>query len=520
MAVVQSRSNVVVNKHGGTVGSENERIGVVLVHGFISSPTVWNNFERLIASDSDLDFVSPLPFKYASPKLLFNPMRRVPDLDDVADSLRGYLAVEAGKYERLVLVSHSQGGLVVQRYLARTLSRGLGLELARIKGIILFACPNDGSEFLSSVRQHWSPLNPQLRGLEPLRNEVKDTQSRVISQIVHATVLAPSSCPIPIAAYAGESDKIVTRASAQSIFPDAGVLPGDHFTIVQPDSASHRSYTTLKHRLLSFHSAAPVSEPQLADAVHQIGNAVQEAFTQLDVTDTRGPRRSPPMPDMALQVEALLDGLGLGDHKKAERRVNRLFLPLSRDQHRAAVEAMIWVATTTDDHTTQLLACTLLEAVGRLDPMLIKIEDVEGLARSDGDSLRSSAAVLMWQWADSIPGQVPIPLLGRLTLPSTEDWYVHAPARAGAKQLLLRRAAARAIFDRMAASRDQDDRDYAVVDLLQVAAVEPRAVPADLARKLARDQDKSVATRAAELLRLVDGVGEADRGTYYSQFGL
>ena len=112
------------------------------------------------------------------------------------------------------------------------------------------------------------------------------------------------------------------------------------------------------------------------------------------------------------------------------------------------------MATTTKDHTTQLLGCNLLEAADRLDPMLIKIEDVEALAQSAHFSLRSGAAALLWQWAESNSGRVPVPLLSKLALPSTQDWYVHTAARAGAKQLLLRRAAARAIFDRMAASRD------------------------------------------------------------------
>lgn len=122
--------------------------------------------------------------------------------------------------------------------------------------------------------------------------------------------------------------------------------------------------------------------------------------------------------------------------------------------------------------------------------------------------------------ASSNPGRLPIPLLARLTQPSAEDWYVHAAARAGAKQLLLRRAAARAIFDRMAASRNREDRDYAAADLLEVAAIEPRAVPADLAQKLARDHDKSVAAQAAKLLSAIQDVGKHGRGNYYSPFGM
>ena len=97
---------------------------------------------------------------------------------------------------------------------------------------------------------------------------------------------------------------------------------------------------------------------------------------------------------------------------------------------------------------------------------------------------------------------------------------MHAAARAGAKQLLLRRDAARAIFDQMAESRDRDDRDYAAADLLEVAKVEPRAVPADLAQKLARDDDKSVAARGAKLLRAIEDAGEDGPWNYHGPFGM
>jgi len=223
---------------------------------------------------------------------------------------------------------------------------------------------------------------------------------------------------------------------------------------------------------------------------------------------------------MALYVEQLLDGLGLGDHDEAERRVNRLFMPWRRSQQRAAVEALVRLAATTANHDTQLVACALIEAADRLDPDLIAVEDVEHVARSSGASLRSSAAVLLWQWAKVSPARVPVPLLARLTQPSAEDWYVHAAARAGAKHLLLARSSARSIFDRMAASHQVEDRSYALSDLADVASIEPRAVPLDLVGKLARDQDHDLATRAAELLTVLETVSEQDRRSYRGPFGM
>jgi hypothetical protein len=50
--------------------------------------------------------------------------------------------------------------------------------------------------------------------------------------------------------------------------------------------------------------------------------------------------------------------------------------------------------------------------------------------------------------------------------------------------------------------------------------VEPRAVPAGLARKLACDEDTSVAVRAAKLLRALNGTGDDERRNYYHPLGM
>jgi hypothetical protein len=72
----------------------------------------------------------------------------------------------------------------------------------------------------------------------------------------------------------------------------------------------------------------------------------------------------------------------------------------------------------------------------------------------------------------------------------------------------------------MAASRDPNDHDWAIADLLAVAKTEPRAVPPDLAWKLARDENPSVAAGATKLLRALDGIGDEDRWNYYHRFGM
>lgn len=227
----------------------SQRIGVVFVHGFLSSATTWSTFLNLLRDDDNLPPISSHAFSYATPPVSINPLRRIPNLNDVADSLDTYLTHDLADLERLALVGHSQGGLVIQRLLARMIGAGRGRELARIRRIVLFACPNNGSDLALSLRRRVSWRHPQERALRPLDQAVSDTHRIVINQIIHARSVSESSCPIRIIAYAGASDGVVTAASARSVFPEVGELPGDHFSIIRPDSRDHRSYVALAKHL-------------------------------------------------------------------------------------------------------------------------------------------------------------------------------------------------------------------------------------------------------------------------------
>ncbi|UWE11154.1 esterase/lipase family protein [Actinacidiphila bryophytorum] len=222
------------------------RLGVVLVHGFMSGPKMWQPLQQLITADRDLAGVDTLPFGYATGLFMPAPHRALPTLDTVADSFKEYLDTHAADYDRLVLVAHSQGGLVVQRWLARMLAEGRGRDLASVARVVLLACPNNGSQIALSLRRGLLQRNPQERQLRPLTEQVTDTQRIVIRDVVNAAAVTDRTCPIPFSVYAGETDRVVPPASARSVFPDAAVLPGDHKAIARPDSHDHRVYRTLK----------------------------------------------------------------------------------------------------------------------------------------------------------------------------------------------------------------------------------------------------------------------------------
>lgn len=225
---------------------------VVLVHGLFSASATWNPLAALLGQDAKLSTeYELLRFAYQSPKWNWRPTRRIPDFNTIADSLTTYFEVECARYPRVVLVSHSQGGLIIQRFLARMISQGRGYDLVKIRRVVLLACPNNGSELLLLIRQSaklWR--NPQERDLRPLSDAVIEAQRTVMRSIVFADIVAADRCPIPFAVYAGESDNIVTPPSARSIFPHAGALPGDHTSILKADSTTHRTFTTMKANLL------------------------------------------------------------------------------------------------------------------------------------------------------------------------------------------------------------------------------------------------------------------------------
>lgn len=236
---------------------------VVLVHGLFSSADAWRHFSALIEADEDLSNIDVLNFEYQSPKFKINPVHRIPSYNVLADSLQTFLEIDCAKYHNIALVSHSQGGLIIQRYLARMLHEARGRDLARIKRVVMFACPNSGSELFLLLRQRirfWR--NPQERDLRPVNEDVTAAQKLVMNRIIHAQRIAEDQCPIHFYAYAGEIDNVVTPTSAKSVFPNTGVIPGDHSTIIQPDSAKHRSYTVFKsHLLAAFSPLSSISPP-------------------------------------------------------------------------------------------------------------------------------------------------------------------------------------------------------------------------------------------------------------------
>jgi triacylglycerol esterase/lipase EstA (alpha/beta hydrolase family) len=210
---------------------------LVTIHGFWSSPLTWERLNAIWNADEQLQGLQIHPFRYLSPKKPHLPLSttRVPDYDDVAQTFVTEYTVRLAEAPGIAIVTHSQGGLILQRFLTWMLHEGRGRELARIRTIVMLACPNGGSEYLRSVRQVLGfGRHAQASNLKVLAKQVADTQRTVLQRIVNATGVDDHQCRIPFHVYAGNADNVVTAASAQGAFPGASALAGDHFSILDP----------------------------------------------------------------------------------------------------------------------------------------------------------------------------------------------------------------------------------------------------------------------------------------------
>jgi len=220
-------------------------------------------------------------------------------------------------------------------------------------------------------------------------------------------------------------------------------------------------------------------------------------------------------------LDDLFEGVGLGDHDKAEAKLRVLFGRTTKSDQGRVVEGIFdYAMSLPEDGADIHIVTSFLEAAARVDLTLVDMAWIEQLTMSGITQHRMSAAMMLWDLAVTVPGIVPLDLVAKLAKPATEDWYVFAPALGAAKQLALTRKSALDIILDLARSLKADDRDYAVAALGDLARVDPALIPIKPVERLARDTDSSVAKRATALLETLRGVTDAERNTRYGLFAL
>ena len=307
-------------------------------------------------------------------------------------------------------------------------------------------------------------------------------------------------------------------------YPRASIIDEIQLASLRPHLRDHSQI--LKSREVLLPSSVTPTYDRL-DMANPVG-AAAVIVKQLEEWGMTNPP-SPPLPaapqadaetDTADDLRALCDGLRPDDRDEATRRMYRLLTSGSECDGQRMARALHHVALEGPGRAGQLAGAALLRAMARLHVSLISVEMIEMLAAGADYPARSCAAHLLRDQAAVAPLDVPLPILGRLAVPSAEDWYVWAPAMAAVKELVLSRRDAYAILESLCASAEPQDRHAVAHALLDVAAVKPAAVAAGLAERLLEDPDPLVARRARDVLTAIEDVSDADRAACYTRFRL
>ncbi len=213
--------------------NQNNDAAIVFIHGFMGdAEKTWGEFPNFIIETKEhknWDIFSlgyPTSLSYD----LKGVWRADPDIKTISDELRTKLSdTSLSGYKSVALIAHSMGGLVVQRALI-DLKQNSEEIFNRISHTFLLGTPSDGLEKVSIL----SFIKRQLKNMGKNSDFIKDLRKNRV-------VLYTSS--LFFRAIAGDEDEFVTRDSSIYPFPDKyrKVVPGDHLSMVKPDSVKNDS---------------------------------------------------------------------------------------------------------------------------------------------------------------------------------------------------------------------------------------------------------------------------------------
>jgi len=227
------------------VRNENHDRAVVFVHGYNGAQDdTWDRFPALLGSATrDLDIFT---IGYATTLLpdVVGVWSADPDLPILATMLCTELAIEPFKrYKALTLIAHSMGGLVVQKALVDDSKLS-----ERIEHVILFGTPSNGLH-KASIFSSWKR---QLKNMAFGGEFITGLRSEWTRRFGAAR-------PFDLLVVAGTSDQFVPPTSSLDPFDISmrRAVPGDHISIVKPDSGDAPSVALVVDTLRTGSVPAP-----------------------------------------------------------------------------------------------------------------------------------------------------------------------------------------------------------------------------------------------------------------------
>jgi pimeloyl-ACP methyl ester carboxylesterase len=234
--------------------SSSNTKAIVFVHGFAGDPKeTLGRFPELLMGDQRLADWDVFSFGYRSRNTIDIPIWSAdPSLSKVSQMLRTTIdAAPLAPYSALAFITHSSGGLAVQRLLVDTPE-----AVRRVSHVFLFGTASLGSAKVGLYR--W--LKTQVADLAVDGPFLKDLRARWNSRY-------GSGYPFRLYVIAGSEDSFVDEASVFKAFPvdNQKVVPGNHVEMIRPASENSLSYRLVAEALLQAPETRQPPAPKVAE---------------------------------------------------------------------------------------------------------------------------------------------------------------------------------------------------------------------------------------------------------------
>ncbi|MDR5591328.1 lipase/acyltransferase domain-containing protein [Christiangramia sp. SM2212] len=243
--------------------AENNRKHLILfIHGFMGGEKTWlepgvKKIPQYLIDNPEIsdhfDLASFTYFsllstkieriKYVFGSIPFGKKRKFKknlSIDDIKDVLFSHLKEEFEKYEKIILVAHSMGGLISKATILKLKEE----DRNKISLFISLAVPHNGSKLADFGRMFLK--NPNVHDLAPL--------SDILDNVTRLWINADTASTLPKTLYfQGKNDNIVPNNSSlgyETRESDIIYSDDDHFSILKPQNENTVVISAIKNSIL------------------------------------------------------------------------------------------------------------------------------------------------------------------------------------------------------------------------------------------------------------------------------
>ncbi len=199
---------------------------ILFLHGFTGHPTeTFKNIPELLLAEKQIDGYDIFSIGYSSslmPDIAKNIWSADPDIESLSSYFKTLIETRFNRYNRICLVAHSMGGLVVQNGILKLGKK----DLKKIKYLLMFGTPSKGLNIanLRIARM----LKPQIKNLG-------STSDFIIKLRNDWKLKFNEKYPFEFKTIAGTSDEFVAKESSLEEFKERYQyqIEGTHSTMIK-----------------------------------------------------------------------------------------------------------------------------------------------------------------------------------------------------------------------------------------------------------------------------------------------